>query len=189
MTQQPVPITSGFLSTTPHASRAITRARKSWALLATFTVLMLSMAAGDTTDARYKTLGHRMVCMCTSEPATGMGREGCKQVLLECTHAECDVSPRMTRELKVALQKGDSDDMILNSFVQTYGADVVEQSRTASNKMIWVMALAVLTSIIIVFSRKWRSRPAVAATPGSHGCDVDEFRDRVRREVESDDWQ
>jgi Cytochrome C biogenesis protein len=188
MQQQPV-ITSGSLSTTPHAPRAATQVRRLWSLLATLTMLMLSMAAGDTTDARYKALGHRMICMCAGEPVSGMGQRGCKQILLECTHANCDVSPRMTHELKVALQKGDSDDVIMKSFVQNYGTEVLEQSRTASNNLIWVVALAVLTCVVIAFARKWKSRPALVAAPTEqHGGDVDAFRERVRREVENDDW-
>jgi len=183
-------ITSGFLSQ-PGTSRIMPPCVcKIWSLLAILIVLMLSMAAGDTSDARYNNLGHRMICMCDSEPASGLGQRGCKQVLLECTHANCNVSDRMRHELRTALQKGDNYDMILHSFVQNYGAEVLEQSSTTSNKLIWVVALAVLTSVVIAFARKWKSHPAIVATPPElSDVEVDVFRERVRRETENDDWE
>jgi hypothetical protein len=80
--------------------------------------------------------------------------------------------------------------MILHSFVQNYGAEVLEQSSTTSNKLMWVVALAVLTSAVIAFARKWKSHPAIVATPPElPDVEVDVFRERVRRETENDDWE
>ena len=173
----------------PSSYKASNRFRTLWFVVSVSTLLTLSMAQRDTADARYKKLGHRMICTCDSEPATGMGQRGCKQILLECSHVDCEPSKNMRRELREALQRGDSDDAILHSFVQKYGADVVEESSTVANRLIWILALTVLTSIAIAFVRKRRSRPAVLATlPELHAGDADVFRDRVRREVENDDW-
>jgi len=73
--------------------------------------------------------------------------------------------------------------------VQKYGTDVLEQSRTASNKLIWVVALAVLTSVVIAFARKWKSHPAIVATPPElPDVEVDVFRERVRRQTENEIW-
>lgn len=146
------------------------------------------MAQGDTTEARYKDLGHRLICMCDREPASGVGQRGCKQVLLECSHVDCEPSKRMRTELSNALRKGDSDDAILHAFVQNYGADVLEQSSTVANELIWTLALVALTSITIVFVRKRKTRPASSAMPVSEFEDADSLRDRVRRETERDDW-
>ena len=65
-----------------------------------FAVLLL-MGAGDD-SARFKDLGHRMMCTC-----------GCGQVLLECNHVGCQSSDKMRNELLAALDKGDNDDLIL----------------------------------------------------------------------------
>lgn len=172
----------------PSSRKTSSRFRILWCVVCTSTLLMLSMAQSDTTDARYKDLGHRMICTCDSEPATGMGQRGCKQVLLECGHVACEPSTRMRRELRDALQKGDSDDVILQSFVQKYGADVVETSNTAANKLIWTLALAALTFIAIAFMRKRKPRPADGTMPSTDLHDADAFRDRVLRETEKDDW-
>ena len=59
-------------------------------LLATFL-----LGAGD--NDRYDNLGHAMICTC-----------GCRQILLECNHVGCQVSDQMTRELRVALARGDA---------------------------------------------------------------------------------
>jgi len=91
---------------------------------------------------------------------------------------------------KLATSNFPSDDMILHSFVQNYGAEVLEQSSTTSNKLMWVVALAVLTSAVIAFARKWKSHPAIVATPPElPDVEVDVFRERVRRETENDDWE
>lgn len=189
--QQQFAIGPPRLCAKPEASRDATYVRKLWLLLTVLTMVMLSMAASDTIDVRYNKLGHRVICMCESEPVafSNAGLRGCRQVLLECNHPNCDTSGPMRGELMAALQKGDSDDVILQSFVRKYGAYVVEQSSTAANKLIWTLAFAALMSIAIAFVRKWRSRPAMAATlPELHDVAIDSFRERVRRETERDDW-
>ena len=165
--QQQSAISPRRLYTTPEASRDATYVRKLWLLFAVLTMLMLCMAASDTSDARYNKLGHRMICMCESEPVTfsNAGLRGCKQVLLECNHPNCDTSGPMRGELRAALQKGDSDELILQSFVRKYGGNVVEQSSAAANNLIRTLAFAVVISIAVAFLRKWESRPATVATP------------------------
>lgn len=168
--------------------------RRLWSLLAISTMVILSMAAGDTEATRYKDLGHRIICMCDSEPVTWAGRRGCQQLLLECNHFNCDVSPRMRRELSAALQKGDSDEAILHSFVQQYGSMVLPTpSMRGINKLFWIVpfafALVVIAYLVIVFVRK-RLRPAMPTTsvPELPHADLDELRSRVRRDTEKDDW-
>jgi hypothetical protein len=173
----------------PSSYKTSNHFRTLWFVVSISTLLTLSMAQGDTTDARYKDLGHRLICTCDSEPAAGMGqRAGCKQVLLECSHVDCEPSKHIRSELSDALRKGDSDDVILHSFVKNYGADVLEQSSPVANKLIWALALAALTSITIALVRKRKPRPASSSMPLSDLEDVDFLRDRVLRETERDDW-
>jgi cytochrome c-type biogenesis protein CcmH len=108
------------------------RIRTLWPLVVVLTGLMVSStllvfgtAADNGSDARYNDLGHRMLCTCESVAATGMGLARCRQVLLECTHLNCNVSGSMRAELKAALQRGDRDEVILQSFVQEYGTSVL----------------------------------------------------------------
>ena len=78
------------------------------------------LGAGDQ-DARFKDLGHRMMCTC-----------GCGQILLECNHVGCTMSDRMRGELMAALDRGDNDDLTLQSFVQKYGPTVIAAPSTSS---------------------------------------------------------
>lgn len=186
---------SWLWTTSANASHnATTRICKFWSSLAISALLLLTMAASDTSAARYKDLGHRMICTCDSPSITGMGRRGCQQILLECNHVDCNVSEHMRSELKTALDKGDSDDVILHSFVQKYGASVIDESAKAVHKFYWTMAFAVLMAIasagIFLVVRKRQSRPAMAATPLAEldPIDVDMLRRRVRAQTENDDW-
>lgn len=53
-----------------------------------------------------------------------------------------------------ALGKGDTHEAILNSFAQTYGADVLEQSSAAATKLLLALALVALILLTVVFVRK-----------------------------------
>ena len=98
-------------------------------LLAAVALLFL----GADVDARFNKLGHQMMCMC-----------GCNQVLLECNHVGCAYSDRMRNELTAGLERGDSDSLILQSFVQKYGNTVLAAPTTSGfNIVAWIMPFAV----------------------------------------------
>jgi cytochrome c-type biogenesis protein CcmH len=155
--------------------------RRLWTLLAIIAVLMLTMAASDTTTAaRFNDLGHKMMCTC-----------GCNQVLLECNHVGCTVSDTMRNEIAAGLQRGDNDDLILQSFVQKYGATVLSAPTTKGfNKVAWIMPFAVLfvaTWFVVMFVRRWQARPvSVVDTPVSElrGVDVEALRRQAREETQ-----
>ena len=78
------------------------------------------MGAGD--DARFTSLGHKLMCVC-----------GCNQVLLECNHVGCQYSDRMRSELAANVERGDSDDLVLQAFVQKYGPTVLPRPPTPAS--------------------------------------------------------
>ena len=154
-----------------NGSRRVTiPVRKPGLLLAILILIvpMLCTADDSTNDSRYKNLGHRVICTCDRQPAAGMGgAKGCRQALLECDHLDCPTSKSMRQELKAALQNSDTDDMILNSFVQKYGASVLQVPRELSDRLVWIVALAILVTICIIMLfvlRKQRSRAAMLTT-------------------------
>src|SRR5262252_5082492 len=110
-------------------------------------------AGGD--SARFNDLGHRMMCVC-----------GCSQILLECNHVGCQYSDKMRGELLASLNRGDSDDLILQSFVQQYGTTVVAAPATSGfGRVAWVMPFAVLflgLTLVYFVIRTWRLRPEPA---------------------------
>ena len=137
------------------------------------------LGAGDE-STRFNDLGHKLMCAC-----------GCRQVLLECNHVGCRYSDRMRDELTAAIQRGDSDNLTLQAFVQKYGPTVLAAPTTAGfNRVAWIMPyLALLLGLTgtVVLVRIWRRRPAAApsglAVPTA-SPDFDEFRLRARRETE-----
>ena len=142
-------------------------------------LVMLTLGAGDA-NKRFNDLGHRMMCTC-----------GCNQILLECNHVGCTVSETMIGELRTALTRGDSDDLVLQGFVQKYGATVLAAPTTKGfNLTAWVMPFAALgagTWLAVMFVRRWQSRVVPAdepLPPGMSRAQVDALRQRARQETE-----
>jgi cytochrome c-type biogenesis protein CcmH/NrfF len=141
--------------------------------------VIASMGAGDET-ARFNDLGHRMMCVC-----------GCSQILLECNHVGCSYSDRMRAELMAGIERGDSDDLVLQAFVQKYGTTVIAAPGTTGfNRLAWIMpflALGVGLAATVLIVRAWRNRPAPAAPGGVRpisGAELETFRQQAERETE-----
>ena len=148
------------------------------ALILTFAVFLF-MGAGDD-SARFKDLGHRLMCTC-----------GCGQVLLECNHVGCQSSEKMRNELLAALDKGNNDDLILQGFVQEYGPTVIAApTATGFNRVAWIMPFVVLAlgiAFAVHIVRSWKNRPEPALADGipiPQGSELDEFRQKVRKETD-----
>jgi len=137
------------------------------------------LGAGDQ-DARFKDLGHRMMCTC-----------GCGQILLECNHIGCQASDRMRGELIAALDRGDNDDLTLQSFVQKYGPTVIAAPSTSGfGRVAWVMpflALGLGIALTVYLVRAWKNKPAPALAggiPTPRGTELDHFREQARKETD-----
>ena len=141
--------------------------------------VLVTLFLGADTDARFNKLGHQMMCMC-----------GCNQILLECNHVGCTYSDRMRNELVAGLERGDSDSLVLQSFVQKYGNTVLA-APTASgfNVVAWIVPFAIFAlacggTIWIV--RAWKAR--TLAEPVEHPNlapeELDALRKRARQETE-----
>jgi cytochrome c-type biogenesis protein CcmH len=147
-----------------------------WAALLCATVFV-GLGAGDE-NARFGALGHKLMCVC-----------GCNQVLLECNHVGCRYSDRMRDELAAGLGRAESDDLVLQSFVQKYGPTVLlAPTTTGFNRLAWLMpylALALGLATVALLVRAWRTPPlAVPAFPPAGASDLERFRDQARRETE-----
>jgi cytochrome c-type biogenesis protein CcmH len=140
-------------------------------------LLLALLTLGATTDSstRFYTLGHRLMCTC-----------GCNQVLLECNHVGCQSSERMRGELMAAMQRGDSDDQILDWFVQKYGPVVLAApTQTGFNRVAWLMPYVALFGGLILTGllvRLWRSRSSARPVAGHSHLDSAEL-DALRRQV------
>jgi cytochrome c-type biogenesis protein CcmH/NrfF len=124
-------------------------------------------------STRAKTVGKRLMCMC-----------GCKQILTECNHVGCPMSAGMLQKLEAAVASRESDDLIVQGFVQEFGQQVMaEPPAKGFNALAWWMpGLVVLVGGLIVRTvlLRWRQvAPAtrVGAVPSP------EMLARVRREA------
>jgi cytochrome c-type biogenesis protein CcmH len=134
---------------------------------------------GADNDARFTKLGHQMMCMC-----------GCNQILLECNHVGCTYSDRMRNELTAGLERGDSDSLVLQSFVQKYGNTVLA-APTASgfNVVAWITPFAIFilacgTTVWVVRAWKARTLAQPVAHPNLAPEQLDALRKRARQETE-----
>lgn len=161
----PVPASAGD-------PRAFTRA-----FLLFFLVLFLFLPATAQQTDRAKTVGHRLFCMC-----------GCKQILVECNHVGCPMSAGMLKKLDAEVAAGKSDDLILQSFVQQFGAEVVaEPPAKGFNWLAWIMPFAALglgLMLVRAVITRW-SHPA-PAVPSGPSIPPDVLA-RIRQESEEDE--
>lgn len=148
-------------------------------LLMLVTVLV-PFALAQQTD-RAKQVGKRMMCQC-----------GCGQILSECNHVGCWSSAEMLKKVDARVANGETDQQILDAFVQEYKLKVLaEPSRTGFGLIAWVMPwVAVFGGLGIVWLVLQRMRKIVpvmapASPRTTAGADaLARFRAQADRESE-----
>lgn len=136
------------------------------------------IAAQTQTGDAVKRVGKRMMCLC-----------GCNQILVECNHVGCSVSAEMIRKLERRVAANESDDLILQAFVQEYGQRVLaEPPASGFNLAAWVMPLFALMvgSVILgmVLIRMRRPTAAAAADPAATPRVSPEALQRLRSQAD-----
>src|SRR3954471_15324407 len=137
-----------------------TRILQAFVLAFVCLALLGAGSANRSAEARFNDLGHKLMCKC-----------GCNQILLECNHVGCSYSTQMRDELTAALTRGgdgqgsstpDSDELVLQSFVQKYGATVLAAPTTSGfNIVAWIVPFVALLAgitLVAVIARKWKFR-------------------------------
>jgi cytochrome c-type biogenesis protein CcmH/NrfF len=154
-------------------------AKRTAQLMLVVCALFMFLGVGDE-DARFRNLGHHLMCVCS-----------CNQVLLECNHVGCAYSDRMRGELAAALDRGDNDDLTLQSFVQKYGATVVAAPSTSGfGRVAWVMPFVALLAgmaTLVFVVRAWKMRPTPAFADGikpPRGVELERFREQASKETD-----
>jgi len=155
--------------------------------LVSFAMLVMlapSMLRAQQSD-RGEQISGKLMCMC-----------GCGQTLKECNHIDCPLRAGMFKQVEADVARGESDDLILQDFVQQYGEAVLSSPPAKGfNLVVWVfpaVALALGFCIAILVVRNWRRRPpmanaAIVATLGSasQSADAEQF-ERARRQADRD---
>ncbi len=141
----------------PMSKRSICGARFSaaLALLAGALIFVPAAPAQQTPEltaeqtARAKALGQKLICVC-----------GCNEILMACNHVGCATSHTMLKELDDRIARGESDDLILQDFVQEYGPTVLaEPPRKGFNWLVWIAPIVLpILAFVLVWEvvRRWR---------------------------------
>lgn len=150
-------------------------------------LLAIPMSAQQTSE-RARTIGKKLKCMC----------RGCQDTAATCYHTgaafsgPCDTAKGMLKTIDERITKGDSDDLILQSFVQQYGQEVyIEPPHSGIGSVAWAMPtvyLLVGTGLVIFVISRWRKRapqPATASGPAVAAISPEEL-ERARRRVAQD---
>jgi hypothetical protein len=172
-----------------------TRARRfATMMLASFGAFFLMTGVAIAQQAeRTREVGKKVRCMCG----------GCNDSASTCYHVggefsgPCGQAKAELKTIDDKVLKGDSDDVILASFVQQYGSAVyVEPPKRGLSLVAWFLPsiyLVVGTVVVIFVISRWRARvhsgltPAAAgaaAHPGISAADLERARQRVARETE-----
>ena len=143
-------------------------------------VVCVSLAATDPAK-RFDDLGGKLMCSC-----------GCEQVVKGCDHVGCTYRSGELDEIRTGIAAGQSDSLILASFVQKYGKTVLSSPTTQGFDLVaWIMpfavaALALIGTIFLV--RHWAKSQAKLAPVKAVRSDAAgaELQERIRRETGTD---
>lgn len=115
---------------------------------------------------RGKALGKRVLCMCG----------GCEDSAGRCNHpgstfsGPCETARGMQKDLDAHVNKGESDDQILQAMVEQYGPTVlVEPPKKGFDLLAWIMPIAVpLIALVLVWEvvRRWRHKATLVPAGG-----------------------
>jgi cytochrome c-type biogenesis protein CcmH len=151
-------------------------------LLAAFvSTPVFAQAPVQTTD-RARTIGKQLMCTC-----------GCGDTAGSCSHpgaafsGPCEVAKAKLKEVDERISRGESDQSILQAFVQEYGEAAL--AAPPARGLNWfaytfpAVAFAIGLGLVIMIIRVWR-RPQVA--PASGPAISPEMMEHVRRQIEHD---
>jgi cytochrome c-type biogenesis protein CcmH/NrfF len=160
----------------------VTRAGAVWVFAAIFLAGAPHSNADD--SARAKDLSKKVMCMCG----------GCNDTAGTCNHTggafsgPCDTAKAMQKEVAQRVDRGDSYDLILQSFVQEYGPRVLpDPPKKGFTALVWIAPVAApLIALFLIWEvvRRWRRRVTLA--PAAGPAISPELLDRARREADKE---
>ena len=134
-------------------------------------------------------LGMKVKCMCG----------GCNDSAGGCYHVggafsgPCDTALGMLKKIDERIAQGNSDDLIVQSFVQEYGQAVLTEPPHSGFGRVawWIPALALIGGFVLVLTviSRWRNRPGAEpalATAGNAPTVSTELLERARAQAARD---
>ena len=147
---------------------------------------MLFVLSTGAQDDRAHQIGKKLKCMCG----------GCNDTAATCYHVggafsgPCGTAKGMLKQIEQQVVRGDSDDLIVQSFVQEYGqVALIEPPHSGIGRVAWAMPVVYLLAggvlVVFVISR-WRKRPSpLVQAPGAATASgiAPELLEHARRRV------
>ncbi|HKV64392.1 MAG TPA: cytochrome c-type biogenesis protein CcmH [Candidatus Acidoferrum sp.] len=138
------------------------------ALFASVPVLITPVGAEQYSE-RTKQVGSKIKCMC----------RGCDMPAATCSHpggafsGPCETAKMMLGEVDQHIAKGETDEQVLQAFVQEYGTQVyADPPKSGFSLVAWALPSIYLfagTAVVILVILRWRKRPAQEFGP-AHGA-------------------
>lgn len=142
-------------------------------LLAAVVVGLRGDQIGDLTG-RAQRIGNQLICPC-----------GCTQGALVCNHVGCPIVTQLRAEIVQRSASSDSDDLVLQSFVQEYGTTVLANpTKQGFNLLAWVMpwvAAAFGLALVFFFVRRFRQ-----TTPAAANVTYPALQSQVQAQIEAE---
>ena len=172
----------------------MTRARSivAVAMLAIFAMapLLVTPVGARQLSDRARQMGMKINCMC----------RGCNMAAGICSHpggafsGPCETAKAMLKEVDQHIAKGETDEQILQAFVQEYGTQVyAEPPKSGFSLVAWILPsvyLFVGAGVVVFVIARWRKRsepltPSSAASgPGISPELLERARAKVSRETQ-----
>ncbi len=136
------------------------RAIAAMAMLAMFSIapLLIAPAGAQKLSDRTKQVGMKIKCMC----------RGCEMPAANCTHpggefsGMCSTAKGMLKEVDQHVAKGETDEQILQAFVQEYGTQVyMEPPKSGFSLVAWALPSVYLfagAGVVVFVIARWRKR-------------------------------
>ena len=152
-------------------------------MLAMAPLLIAPLEAQQPSD-RAKQVGTKIKCMC----------RGCDMPASTCSHpggafsGMCDTAKATLKEVDQHVANGETDEQILQAFVQEYGTQVyTEPTKSGFSLVAWVLPSVYLffgDGVVVFVISRWRKRPAPQAAPagGAPGISA-ELLERARAQA------
>jgi cytochrome c-type biogenesis protein CcmH len=150
------------------------RFKSSWLLLAVVAAAALAQTASEKPSLDVRRVGTRLACQC-----------GCKDSVATCSMLECGFSKPAKEKIARMQALGYSDEQIIQSFVQEYGAGIYLAPPSAFGWIVPYASVGLGLVIIWLFVRKYR-KPKPLAEVGPVDLDdpaLEKYKDQIEKDL------
>ena len=140
-------------------------------------LLLLFASPAKADSATVSDISRELICQC-----------GCSMVLSNCTHVECASRDTMTTLIEQRLAQGQSEEEIIQSFVDQYGEQVLASPpKRGFNLTAWVLPFVAILGgggVVYIALRNWVRRGQRSQTDTMAEEGDEEYQRRLEKELD-----